>query len=109
MFLGKGIDNNQISFQDGDKILKSSSDVKFLGIIIDDKLTFSKHITNLCITASNRLKGLYCIRKYVSVEQAKPIADTFILSNYRYCHQFWMFCSKTLNNKIDNIQYINVY
>ena len=33
MFLGKRIDNNQISFQVGDKILKTTSDVKLLGII----------------------------------------------------------------------------
>ena len=47
------------------KRVKSRSEVKLLGIIINDKLSFTKHIENLCSTASNRLQALARIRKFL--------------------------------------------
>ena len=33
-------------------VIKESDDVKFLGLIVDNKLSFEKHIAKLCQTAS---------------------------------------------------------
>ena len=54
MFLGSNIDNNEITFMVEDKKVRSKTEVKLLGITIDDKLSFIKYISNLCSTASNR-------------------------------------------------------
>ena len=40
------------------KIAKSRSEIKLVGITIGDKLSFTTHIGNLCSTASNRLQDL---------------------------------------------------
>ena len=48
--------------------IKSTNEVKLLEITIDHKLTFTKHINNLCTTASNRLRALTRIRKFLSKE-----------------------------------------
>ena len=54
MFLGSNIHNSKITFMIENKRVKFRSEVKLLDIIIDDKLTFTAYIENLCSTASNR-------------------------------------------------------
>ena len=57
------------------KRVKSRSEVKLQVITIDDKLSFTTHIENLCSTASNRLRALGRIRKFVSFKQAKRLSE----------------------------------
>ena len=103
MFLGSKINNKNIYFNVENKVLQATSQVKLLGILIDDKLTFSNHIKTLSTTVSNRLRALSRIRKYISVEQAKRLSDAYIMSLFRYCPLIWMFCNKTSNNSINKI------
>ena len=60
----------------------------------DRNLSFKKHITNLCISAKSKLKALQRIRKYLTLDQTKMIADAFIYSQFNYCIIIWVFCSK---------------
>ena len=55
MFLGSNIDNSKIKFMIEKKRVKSRRKVKLLGVTIDDKLSFTTHIENLCSTASKLL------------------------------------------------------
>ena len=103
MFLGLNIDNNEITFIVEDKKVRSKTEVKLLGITIDDKLSFNKHISNLCSTTSNRLRALARIRKFLSLEQAKRLSEAYIMSTFKYCPPIWMFCNKTANNQINKI------
>ena len=50
-------------FLDGNKIEKSQEAV-LLGISIDDKLSFKKHIEKICRNAKNKLHALLRIRNY---------------------------------------------
>ena len=65
MFRGSNsnFDNEKITFTIENKRVKSSSKVKQLGITVDDKVSFTTHIENVCSTASNRLQALARIRK----------------------------------------------
>ena len=103
MFFGSNIDNNEITFMVENKKVRSKTEVKLLGITIDDKLSFNKHISNLCSTASNRLRALARIRKFLSLEQAKRLSEAYIMSTFKYCPLIWMFCNKTANNQINKI------
>ena len=51
--------------------IKNSNEVTLLGIKIDKNLTFKKHISELCRSASYKLYTLRRIRKYLTVEKAK--------------------------------------
>ena len=63
MFLESSINNNNIRFIVKKEHMKNTNEVKLLGVTTDYKLNFSKHISNLCNTASNRLTALLRIRK----------------------------------------------
>ena len=103
MFLGSNIDSSKITFMIENKKVKSRNAVKLLGTTIDDKLSFTTHIENLCSTASNRLRALARIRKFISFEQAKRISEAYIMSTFTYCPLILMYCSKTTNNLINKI------
>ena len=87
------------------KVIPSSSEVKLLGITIDYDLKFKKHINELCRKASYKLHALQRIRRYLSVDKAKLLANAFTDSQFNYAPLIWMFAGKTLINKICKIHH----
>ena len=57
MFLGSKFDNCKITFAIENKQVKCKSEVKLLGITNDEKLTFMKHIVNICSLAKQQIKS----------------------------------------------------
>ena len=57
MFLGLKTDNSKITFAIENKQIKCKREVKLLRITIDEKLTFKKHIADICSLASNKSFG----------------------------------------------------
>ena len=98
-------ENKEIQFKCkiGDKYLYSKNNVVLLGIIIDKKLKFDEHITSLCNKATYKLYALQRIRKFITISQAKLLASSFINSQFNYCSIIWMFCSKKMKLKMENI------
>ena len=80
------IDNNNIP---------STDTVKLLGVIIDKKLTFVPHITDICRRAINKAKALLRISKYLDLPKAESLCNSFIISCFNYCPLIWMFCNKS--------------
>ena len=54
--------------------------------------------------ASAKIKVLGRIKSRLNLSQAKILYNSFILSQFNYSCLVWMFCSKTLQNKINQIQ-----
>ena len=102
MILSKNTINKSITISN--KTIESSKSVKLLGLIIDNKLNFGTHINNICKVASAKIKGLGGIRSRLNLSRAKILYNSFILSQFNYCCLDWMFCSKTLQNEINQIQ-----
>ena len=103
MFLGSKTDNSKITFAIENKQIKCKRDVKLLEITIDEKLTFTKHIANICSLANNRLRALTRIRRFLSTEETKYLSEAYIMSSFKYCPLIWMFCNKNSNNQINKI------
>ena len=56
MCLGKNTENETFTFKD--TIMSNSKEEKILGVIIDNRLTFSSHIRELCKKASEKISAL---------------------------------------------------
>ena len=80
--------------------IKNPNEVTLLEIKIDKNLTFKKHIRELCRRASYKLHTLGRIRKYLTVEKAKLLANAFINSQFNYASLIWMFPNKSSIDKI---------
>ena len=67
-----------------DKIIPCPSEVKVLVIIIDNQLRFKKQIGDLCKKVSFKPRALQKIRRYLTVEKARLLANVFIDSQFNY-------------------------
>ena len=81
---------------------KESNEVILLLIIIDNKLVFKKHIENLCGIAQYKLHTLTRIKKYLTLDKAILLGNTFKNTHFNYAPLIWMFCRKTFYHKIEN-------
>ena len=63
---------------------KNSNEVTLVGIKIDKNLTFKKHISEICRRTSYKLHTLRRIRKYLTADKAKLLANAFINSQFNY-------------------------
>ena len=84
---------------------ESSTEVPLLGVKIDKQLKFESHTDEVCRKASYKLHALRRIRKYLTVEKAKLLANAFINSQFTYAPLIWMFAGKSSIAKICNIHF----
>ena len=87
---------------DGSNV-ENKKEQKLLGIKFDSSLSFKGHITSLCKKASQKLHALARIVNYMGLPKRKVLMKAFITSQFSYCPIIWMFHSRTLNNRINNI------
>ena len=100
----RGQSNNPTTLKIDGKEIQSVNSVSLLGIEIDSKLNFDKHISNLCNKSAGQLNALIRLRKYLGFEEKKVLINSFIYANFNYCPLVWHFCSKKSFKKIENIQ-----
>ena len=84
--------------------INRTSSIKFLGIILDEHLTWKLHINEVC----NKLKRLfhifYNIRRYLSKENIKTLYYALIYSRIKYGLTVYGQAGKTNLNKIQVLQ-----
>ena len=88
MCLGKNTENETFTFKD--TIMSNSKEEKILGVIIDNRLIVSSHITELCKKASQKMLALSRISNQLNDFE-------------NYCPLIWMLCSRTPNNIINRV------
>ena len=98
----KSDDNDTLSLNEFN--LKNSDYKIILGITIDRKLTFNKHIKNLCKKAGQKLCTFLRISPYLYENKKKLLYCSMIKSQFNYCPLVWMFCSRKSYNLINKVQ-----
>ena len=84
-------------------VLTSSVAEKLLGISLHSELKFEKNIIGICNKASQKIHVLSRITSYMSLNKWRLLVKTFVLSQFNYCPLIWMFHSRRLINKINNV------
>ena len=85
--------------------IRNTSEVGLLGLIIYHKLKFDPQIDKLCKTARFKLHVLRRIRKFLTPEQAKLLANSFVNTQFAYAPLIWMFTRKNSMLKINKIHW----
>ena len=84
--------------------LQSEPSVKVLGVAIDDRLQFSEHISACCSKAARQLYVHSRISRNINLKSEFIINNSFIASNFNYCHLVWHFCGTVNSNKLEKLQ-----
>lgn len=87
----------------GDEKIWESAEEKLLGVIIDKNLNFNSHLVKLCNKVGQKVSALTRIVKLLPFDKRRLIVKTFIESQFSYCPLVWMFCSKKMNRKINDV------
>ena len=87
----------------GDEKIWETQSEKLLGMIVDKKLSFDLHLRTLCKKVNQKVSALARIVPYLPFPKRHLIMKTFIESQFTYCPLVWMFCSRTMNMKINRI------
>ena len=93
----------QMSIEVGDQVIWESLEEKLLGVTIDKKLKFDSHLNNICKKAAAKVTALTRLAKIMPFEKKRILMNAFIEYQFSYCPLVWMFCSRTMNNKINCI------
>ena len=95
--------DKQVQVNIGTAQIENTQNEKLLGIIIDSKLSFDKHIQQICSRASAKLKALARIAPFMNITKRKILMNAFFNAQFSYCPLTWMFHSRKLNNKINKL------
>ena len=69
--------------------IETSEQQKLLGVLIDNKLTFDKHINNSCAKASQKLNALCRVSSFMITNNKRLVMKVFISSEFSYCPLIW--------------------
>ena len=78
--------------------------VNLLGIDVDYKLNFNKHISALCKKAAGQLNAICRMGKHVGQSEKTVLIQSFVEANFNYCPLVWFFTSPSSYRKIERIQ-----
>ena len=72
--------------------ITSESSVSLLGVTIDYRLSFEKHVSDLCKTAASQLNALKRLHIYITHQSTpKILIQSFLLSHFNYFPLVWYF------------------
>ena len=77
--------------------------VKLLGLQVEEDLSIETHLNSVIKKGNQKLHALMRISKYQSSEKLRLVMKAFIESQFNYCPLVWMFHSRTILKKINNL------
>ena len=93
----------KFSFSFGNQSLKQSNVVKFLGIYLDEHLTWKHHISFVCKQIAKSIGILFRSRFYLSVKTKLTLYYTLIYPYITYCNCTW---SSSYVSNLNRILYL---
>ena len=102
-FLVSGTTPEHLWVNVGEEVIWESNQENLLGLIIDKNLKFNTHLSNICKKVGNKVTALARLVNIVPMEKKRILMKSFIESQFSYCPLIWMFCSRKINGKINDI------
>ena len=76
------------------KAIEREAESRFLGVIVDENLTWAKHIQTVKIKMSRYVGMMYKLKKFLPLKARIQIYHSFVQSHINYCSLVWGFASK---------------
>ena len=98
----QNVDQNFKLYYRNEEITKAQN-VKFLGIYLDDKLSWNYHINDLCVKLSRKI-GIFYRLQFLPQKILKLLYYSLVNSHLSYCNIIWGFTSKSNLDRIHKLQ-----
>ena len=70
----------------GNSVKEPTGKARDLGVVLDHHLKMSSHVSNICKSASNSLRRIGQIRRYLDSASTEKLVHAFITSKLDYCN-----------------------
>ncbi len=77
------------------KKIERKTETRFLGVILDDKLSWSKHISAVRSKMMRYVGVMYKIKRHLPIKARLQIYQSFVQSHLNYCSIVWGFAAKS--------------
>ena len=84
--------------------IEQFTSVKFLGIHIDEDLTWHSHIDKLCRKIASAVGAIKRVKPFVPQSTLLDIYNSLVQPHFDYCSLVWGNCGKTLSKKLQKLQ-----
>ena len=92
-----------VNIQVANTTIENSKSQKLLGVVLDNKLRFDKHVKNICQKANRKLNVLSRLTNYMDLPKKRLLLNAFFKAQFNYCPIVWMFHSRSLNKEINRL------
>ena len=88
----------------GDSVISSQPVIKYLGIYVDENLTFHDHVSHICKKAGRQASAMMRLCNMLDQDTKLLLYKSFIMSNFEYCPLVWSFCNKVDYDRVLKVQ-----
>ena len=96
--------HNEINIKLEDQVISNVDHAKSLGLIIDNRLSWSNHVNELCKKVTSAIGALRRIRPLISQSTAVLVYNSLIQPHFDYCSLVWDGLSDQLSDKLQKLQ-----
>ena len=104
MHQGRSVQCDDVEIKIDDQIIKRVDHTKPLGITIDARLSWSKHVEDICKNVSSAIGALKRVPSYISKGTAVQIYNALIMPHFDYCNPVWDYLTGSLSDKLQKLQ-----
>ena len=104
LFKGKRKIRKGIEIKIDDRIINQVSETKFLGIYIDENLSWKSHIQKITKKVARATGILYKVRRILDTNTLRNLYFTFVYPYLTYCVHVWGNAYKTYLTKLGKLQ-----
>ena len=84
-------------------IVWKSNDIKLLGIKLNNKLKFDKHVSIIYSKANRKLSTLTRVAKFLTFKKKLILVKAFTESQFKHYSLVWMFHGRQINDNINKL------
>lgn len=94
MLLTKSDDSVEDDVVMGGTVLGRVTEIKYLGVLIDSKLTFKSHFQTIITKVTKNVAILRKLKYCLNMKTKKVLFDTLVKPHLQYCSTIWNFASE---------------
>lgn len=94
----------EMAIKMNDLVLERVASVRYLGLMVDDRLNWREHVTKLTEKILSMIPYIFKIRNYITDKTKRLVYNAFFLSHFRYLIIVWGMCGKGVFETVQIVQ-----